>query len=108
TFYPLAPDRMRVCAWALGPREETPSAREIRLDAFLTFYGPGGLATPDDVEALEMVQAGIAATHREVPWSVMSRGMAKTGDQLNSDELHLRTFWMQWDRLMRAEPHAAQ
>jgi MoxR-like ATPase len=26
TFYPLAPDRMRVCAWALGPKEESPSA----------------------------------------------------------------------------------
>ncbi|HYA46845.1 MAG TPA: aromatic ring-hydroxylating dioxygenase subunit alpha, partial [Burkholderiales bacterium] len=103
TFHPLAPDRMRVRAWALGPREETPSARAIRLDAFLTFYGPGGLATPDDVEALEMVQAGIAATHREVPWSVMSRGMAKTGEQLNSDELHLRAFWLQWEKLMRAE-----
>jgi len=103
TFYPLAPDRMRVRAWALGPKEETPSARAIRLDAFLTFYGPGGLATPDDVEALEMVQSGIAATWREVPWSVMSRGMAKAGEQLNSDELHLRAFWLQWDRLMRTE-----
>lgn len=103
TFYPLAPDRMRVNAWALGPEEETATARAIRLDAFLTFYGPGGFATPDDVEALEMVQSGIAATYREVLWSVMTRGMAKTGEQLNSDELHLREFWMQWDRLMRAE-----
>jgi p-cumate 2,3-dioxygenase alpha subunit len=93
---------MRVRAWALGPAEETPSARAIRLDAFLTFYGPGGFATPDDVEALEAVQAGIAATYREVPWSIMSRGMAKTGEQLNSDELHLRAFWLQWDKLMRA------
>jgi hypothetical protein len=30
----------------------------------------------------------------------MSRGMAKAGDQLNSDELHLRAFWLQWDKLM--------
>jgi p-cumate 2,3-dioxygenase alpha subunit len=98
---------MRVRAWALGPREETPSARAIRLDAFLTFYGPGGLATPDDVEALEMVQAGISETYREVPWSVMSRGMAKAGEQLNSDELHLRAFWLRWDDLMRAPKDAA-
>jgi hypothetical protein len=49
------------------------------------------------------VQSGIAATYREVPWSVMSRGMAKPGDQLNSDELHLRAFWLQWDKLMRTE-----
>jgi hypothetical protein len=32
----------------------------------------------------------------------MSRGMAKGGEQLNTDERHLRAFWEQWDRLMRA------
>jgi phenylpropionate dioxygenase-like ring-hydroxylating dioxygenase large terminal subunit len=102
TFWPTAADRMRVRACALGPIEETPAARAIRLDSFLTFYGPGGFATPDDVEALEAVQSGISATLREVPWSVMSRGMAKEGEQLNTDERHLRAFWEQWDRLMRA------
>ena len=100
TFHPTAADRMRVRAWALGPQEETPTARAVRLDSFLTFYGPGGFATPDDIEALESVQAGLA-TYREVPWSVMTRGMAKTGEQLNTDELHLRAFWIQWDKLMR-------
>jgi p-cumate 2,3-dioxygenase alpha subunit len=99
TFHPLGPDRMRVTAWALGPKEETPIGRAVRLNSFLTFYGPGGFATPDDIEALESVQKGMAA-HREVPWSVMTRGMAKDGEQLNTDELHLRAFWIQWDRLM--------
>jgi p-cumate 2,3-dioxygenase alpha subunit len=99
TFHPLAPDRMRVTAWALGPKEETPVARAVRLDSFLTFYGPGGFATPDDIEALESVQAGLGA-HREVPWSIISRGMAKEGEQLNTDELHLRAFWIHWDKLM--------
>jgi p-cumate 2,3-dioxygenase alpha subunit len=99
TFHPLAPDRMRVTAWALGPKEETPAARAIRLDSFLTFYGPGGFATPDDIEALESVQQGLA-TYREVEWSVMSRGMAKEGEQLNTDESHLRAFWTQWQKLM--------
>lgn len=100
TFHPLAADRMHVRAWALGPREETPTARAVRLDSFLTFYGPGGFATPDDIEALESVQAGLGA-YREVQWSVMTRGMAKDGEQLNTDELHLRAFWIQWDKLMR-------
>jgi p-cumate 2,3-dioxygenase subunit alpha len=100
TFYPVSSELMRVRAWALGPKDETPAARAVRLDSFLTFYGPGGFATPDDVEALEAVQAGIGATWREVPWSVMTRGIAKTGEQLNTDELHLRAFWKQWDRLM--------
>ena len=90
---------MDVTAWALGPKGESAKARAIRLDSFLTFYGPGGFATPDDVEALESVQQGMS-TWREVPWSVMTRGMSKEGEQLNTDELHLREFWIQWDRLM--------
>lgn len=101
TFYPKSEDHMRVTAWALGPVEESEAARARRLDAFLTFYGPGGFATPDDVEALEMVQAGLA-TVREVPWSVMSRGMNKEGEQLNTDEIHLRTFWREWNARMTA------
>jgi p-cumate 2,3-dioxygenase alpha subunit len=99
TFWPEAADRMKVTAWALGPTEESERARARRLDSFLTFYGPGGFATPDDVEALESVQAGLA-TWRETEWSVMSRGMNKTGDQLNTDEEHLRAFWRRWNALM--------
>jgi len=101
TFQPSGPDRMRVTAWALGPKEESASARARRLDSFLTFYGPGGFATPDDVEALESVQQGLAAT--EVRWSEISRGMNKEGEQLNTDELHLRAFWRRWNALMTAE-----
>ena len=101
TFFPTAVDHMKVTAWALGPAEESKTARARRLDSFLTFYGPGGFATPDDVEALEAVQAGLA-TWREVRWSDMSRGMNKDGEQLNTDELHLRTFWRRWNALMTA------
>lgn len=99
TFHPARPDLMNVTAWALGPVEESETARSVRLDSFLTFYGPGGFATPDDVEALESVQKGMA-TFKEVPWSVMSRGMSKEGEQLNTDELHLRAFWIRWNELM--------
>jgi p-cumate 2,3-dioxygenase alpha subunit len=101
SFQPSGPDRMRVRAWALGPVEETPLARQVRLDSFLTFYGPGGFATPDDIEALESVQTGMG-TYKEVQWSPISRGMAKEGEQLNTDEAHLRAFWTRWDRLMRS------
>ncbi len=99
TFWPTSVDRMRVTAWALGPVEESETSRARRLDSFLTFYGPGGLATPDDVEALELVQDGLA-TWRETAWSEISRGMNKSGEQLNTDELHLRTFWRRWNTLM--------
>ena len=102
TFWPTAANQMKVTAWALGPREETETSRARRLDSFLTFYGPGGLATPDDVEVLEMVQQGLA-TWKEVRWSEISRGMNKDGDQLNTDELHLRAFWREWNKRMTAE-----
>ncbi len=99
-FFPTAPDHMHVTAWALGPVEETPAQRARRLDAFLTFYGPGGFATPDDVAALELVQQGYR-TWREVRFNDLSRGMAKdTGDQLNPDEGHIRVFWRRWSELM--------
>jgi p-cumate 2,3-dioxygenase alpha subunit len=100
TFQPMGPERMKVTAWALGPVEESRSARARRLDSFLTFYGPGGFATPDDVEALEAVQQGLAAT--EIEWSELSRGMNKGGETLNTDEHHLRAFWRRWNALMTA------
>ena len=101
TFFPDGPDRMKVTAWALGPVEESQSARARRLDAFLTFYGPGGFATPDDVEALELVQQGLA-NWQDDRWTEMSRGMGREGDQLNSDEHHLRIFWRKWNQMMEA------
>ena len=99
TFFPNGAGKMQVTAWALGPVEESESARARRLDAFLTFYGPGGFATPDDVEALEMVQQGLA-NWQDDRWSEMSRGMGRQNEQLNSDEHHLRTFWRRWDAMM--------
>ncbi len=99
-FYPEGVDKMHVTAWALGPVEESETARARRLDAFLTFYGPGGFATPDDVEALEMVQKGLA-NWQDDRWSEMSRGMGHEGvEQLNSDEFHLRLFWRKWNEMM--------
>lgn len=96
SFYPVGPDHMRITAWALGPVEETEAQRARRLHAFLTFYGPGGFATPDDVAALELAQQGYSAW-REVPWNDVSRGMTKADDnQLDTDEGHLRVFWRRW------------
>ncbi|WAH37990.1 aromatic ring-hydroxylating oxygenase subunit alpha [Alicyclobacillus dauci] len=103
TYFPVTEKHMKITAWAIGPTDESPRARARRLDSFLTFYGPGGFATPDDVEALEVVQQGIA-TWQELEWSDLSRGMMKKDeDQLNTDELHLRTFWRRWNELMTKE-----
>ena len=92
-YEPLAPDNMEVTAWHLVPRGEPDAMLATRLDSFLTFLGPGGFATPDDVEALESCQAGYRAT--EVEWSDISRGMLKP-DPGTSDELQMRGFWRQW------------
>jgi p-cumate 2,3-dioxygenase subunit alpha len=102
-FTPVSPDLMHVTAWALGPVEETEAQRARRLHAFLTFYGPGGFATPDDVAALELAQKGFAAW-REVPWSDLSRGMGKNDEQLATDEGHLRVFWRRWSELVEPKP----
>jgi p-cumate 2,3-dioxygenase alpha subunit len=101
-FFPDGPEQMRVTSWALGPQEETAEQRARRLHAFLTFYGPGGFATPDDIAALESAQKGFASW-REVPWSDISRGMHKPEDaQLDTDEHHIRVFWRRWQALMQA------
>ena len=92
-YEPLAPDSMEVTAWHLVPREESDTVLATRLDSFLTFFGPGGFATPDDVEALESCQTGFRAT--ECEWSDMSRGMLIPSPR-SSDELQMRGFWRQW------------
>src|SRR3546814_4721338 len=52
TFWPTAPDYMEVNAWALAPVEESEWLRKFRLFNFTEFLGPGGFATPDDVEEI--------------------------------------------------------
>lgn len=97
TFYPISPDYMEVNAWAMGPIEETAEDSALRLDNFLTFLGPGGFATPDDVEMLETCQRGFA--NREVAWSDISRGMKREHPSV-TDELQMRAFWRRWNQLM--------
>ena len=97
-FEPLAPDSMEVTAWHLVPREESEAVLAARLDSFLTFLGPGGFATPDDVEALESCQAGFQATG--IGWSDISRGVLSPFPN-TSDELQMRGFWRQWHANMQ-------
>lgn len=102
-FQPETVNTMRVTAWAMGPKDEIPLLRKLRLDNFLTFLGPAGLATPDDNEMLELAQVGVE--HTALQWSDISRGMAADGDILTSagpwtDENQMRAYWAQWDRVM--------
>lgn len=94
TYYPTAPDYMQINAWALAPKEESEWARKYRLYNFLEFLGPGGFATPDDVEALEQCQRGYQ-NMKEAGWNDISKGMMKAQPAYD-DESQMRTFWTRW------------
>ena len=98
---PVAPDRIDVTAWALAPKEETPAQVERRINSYLTFIGPGGFATPDDVEALEACQQGFMA-RPDAGYSDISRGMTRIPEAL--DELQMRAFWRAWQAQMNEDP----
>jgi len=103
TYYPVSPDYMEVTAWSLQPKDDDPDLRRMRQENFLTFWGPAGLATPDDIEALERCQKGFAA-YEHAPWNDISRGMAREHPNF-ADELQMRTFWREWDRRMTGTVH---
>jgi p-cumate 2,3-dioxygenase alpha subunit len=99
TFMPVSADRMEVTAWELAPSQELPQLRQRRLDSFLTFLGPGGFATPDDIEALESCQQGFHSRGPE--WNDISRGMAR--EPHANDEEQMRAFWRRWNEQMMGE-----
>jgi p-cumate 2,3-dioxygenase alpha subunit len=100
TYHPTAPDYMKVSSWALAPKEESDWARKYRLYNFLEFLGPGGFATPDDVEALEQCQRGYQ-NMKEARWNDISKGMAKAQPSYD-DEAQMRAFWTRWDERVQA------
>jgi p-cumate 2,3-dioxygenase alpha subunit len=101
TFYPVSPDYMEIDAWALMPGSESQELRQKRYENFISFLGPAGFGTPDDVSGLEGCQRGFA-TYRELPWSDISRGMGRDQPQA-IDELQMRSFWRRWHALMQGE-----
>ena len=102
TFFPKQPDYMEVTAWAVGPSEEQGWLRQNRLHSFLEFLGPGGFATPDDVEMLESCQRGYSNA-REAAWNDISRGMKKA-EPATVDEHQIRVFWERWNSLVNQTP----
>jgi p-cumate 2,3-dioxygenase subunit alpha len=99
---PTSAGHTKITQWSLATAGEDSDMRARRLANFITFQGPGGFATPDDLEALEACQAGFR-TGAGVPWSDISRGMHRehTGQCCGtSDERQMRAFWRQWQSLM--------
>lgn len=103
SVWPVRPDYMELTGWALAPREEGDRQLRRRLENFNLFLGPGGLATPDDIEALEACQEGFAATSDD--YSDMSRGMHR--DAGTVDELQMRAFWREWSANIQNAGHAS-
>ena len=93
TFYPVTPDYMEVDSWGFMPAGEPAEVRKSRLENFISFLGPAGFGTPDDVEALEGCQTGYRCDPQA--WSDVSRGMQRARP-VSSDELQMRSFWRQW------------
>src|SRR5581483_6947746 len=103
-IWPVSPSELRVEQYDLVPRDEQPELRSYRLEWSRAFLGPGGLGTPDDVEALESCQKGYGA--RELEWNDLSRGMHR--QPLASDEVQIRGFWRQWHYLLGGRPAGSE
>jgi p-cumate 2,3-dioxygenase alpha subunit len=101
TFFPSAPDEMQVDAWTLAPKNEPHEHRRHRLENFLTFLGPGGFATPDDIEALESCQRGYGATPEE--WNDLSRDLHRERPSILGEH-QMRAFWRRWETLLAGGP----
>lgn len=94
---PVGAGALAVTSWALAPKDENRNLRALRLSHYLTFLGPGGFATPDDIEIVESCQLGYS--NRSVTYSNLSRGMNRAVPQ-TTDELPARVFWQRWRELM--------
>jgi benzoate/toluate 1,2-dioxygenase subunit alpha len=88
-FRPLAVDRTEVTVYCVAPRGESAKSRAARLRKFEDFYLSSGMATPDDLAALEDSQAG--SHGRLARWNEASRGMHETagGGDAPASELGL-------------------
>lgn len=98
TFNPIEPGYMEVTGYALAAKAENPDFRYRRNDNFLEFIGPGGFATPDDNEALELCQEGFLNS-QEVEWNDISKGMIRE-QPVSNDEEQMRGFWRKYDEII--------
>jgi len=98
---PTAAGHTKVTQWSLATTGEAADMRARRLDNFITFQGPGGFATPDDLEAAGglpgrvshrrwcAVVGHLPGMHREQQRPVLL--------QLRR-EADMRAFWRQWQK----------
>ena len=106
TMWPTAPGHTEITGWQLAPSDATDEVHDYRMTNAMTFWGPAGLATPDDIEALEQCQRGFAA-EREVGFSDLSRGIGRP-DSPGGGELPQRAFWRAWNERINGVPCARE
>jgi benzoate/toluate 1,2-dioxygenase alpha subunit len=73
TLHPVSPDICEVTVRCIAPVGEAADARAARLRKFEDFYLTTGMATSDDLAALEATHAGGFA--RAARWNEFARGM---------------------------------
>jgi p-cumate 2,3-dioxygenase subunit alpha len=106
SLLPISHNETIVRAWAFGPVDESETLRKVRLQCILSFLGPGGFATPDDVEMLELCQRGYQGS--PPGWNDVSKGFSHGENSLegNNDafnELQMRAYWTRYDQLMSGD-----
>jgi phenylpropionate dioxygenase-like ring-hydroxylating dioxygenase large terminal subunit len=101
---PVAVDRTEVEIWPTTLAGVPDKLNHMRLRAHELFFGPAGFGSPDDLEAFNRTQAGLAAS--PVAWMDFSRGRGRerrSGDAVIgnvTDETHQRDIYRTWRRLM--------
>jgi p-cumate 2,3-dioxygenase alpha subunit len=98
TCFPTAVDHSEITAWPLMPAVDDPDVRKQRLDIYLSFLGPAGHATPDDIEVMELIHKNCATLPPEALLDC-SRGMSRE-HPLVTDEAQMRGFWRGWRAVM--------
>ena len=73
TFRPISADLTEVTIYCLAPSDESQEARYARLRKFEDFFMASGMATSDDVVALEATHEGSRA--RKAKWGEFHRGI---------------------------------
>jgi phenylpropionate dioxygenase-like ring-hydroxylating dioxygenase large terminal subunit len=106
TMWPTAPGHTEITGWQLSPSDAPDEVHTYRMTNAMTFWGPAGLATPDDIEALEQCQRGFAA-EGEVGYSDLSRGMGRP-DSPGGGELPQRAFWRAWNERINGVPYVRE
>jgi benzoate/toluate 1,2-dioxygenase alpha subunit len=84
-FRPISAELAEVRIQCVAPKGESAEARASRLRKFLDFYLPTGMATSDDIAALEDTSLG--SHGRKSRWNDFSRGATSTMPGAECEEL---------------------